>query len=172
MGHSSQWWPSRPSSATYTTRDKTLGVWGVLVSSYCCYSYRVVDPFSSLYTFSSSSIMGPVFRPIDDCVHPILYMPGTGTASQERVLSGSCQQNLYGICSSVWVSWLYMLYMGWIPGRGSLWMVLSSVSALNFASVTPSMGILFSILRRNKVSILRSSLFLNFFVLQIVSWVL
>ena len=28
---------------------------GVLVSSYCCSSYRVADPFSSLGTFSSSS---------------------------------------------------------------------------------------------------------------------
>jgi hypothetical protein len=27
---------------------------GVLVSSYCCSSYRVADPFSSLGTFSSS----------------------------------------------------------------------------------------------------------------------
>jgi hypothetical protein len=39
--------------------------------------------------------------------------------------------------------------MGWVPGWGSLWMVLSSVSAPNFVSVTPSMGILFPILRRN-----------------------
>jgi hypothetical protein len=32
-------------------------------------------------------------------------------------------------------------------------MVLSSVSALSFVSVTPSMGILFPILRRNEVFI-------------------
>jgi hypothetical protein len=31
--------------------------------------------------------------------------------------------------------------MGWIPVWGNLWMVLPSVSALNFVSVTPSMGI-------------------------------
>jgi hypothetical protein len=36
---------------------------GVLVSSYCCSTYRVADPFSSLGTFSSSSIGGPVFHP-------------------------------------------------------------------------------------------------------------
>ena len=42
--------------------------------------------------------------------------------------------------------------MGWIPGWGSLWMVLLSISAPNFVSVTPSMGILFPILRRNEVS--------------------
>jgi hypothetical protein len=30
--------------------------------------------------------------------------------------------------------------MGWLPRWGSLWMVLSTVSAPNFVSVTPSMG--------------------------------
>ena len=48
-------------------------------------------------TFSSSFIRDPVFHPIDDCEHPLLYLPDTDIASQEsyiRVLSGSCQQNL------------------------------------------------------------------------------
>jgi hypothetical protein len=45
-------------------------LWGVLVSSYCCSSYKVADPFSSLGTFSSSFIRGPVFHPIADCEHP------------------------------------------------------------------------------------------------------
>ena len=56
-GLSSHWWPTRLSSATYATRDTALGV---LVSSYCCSSYRVADSFSSLGTFSSSSIGGGV----------------------------------------------------------------------------------------------------------------
>jgi hypothetical protein len=43
-----------------------------------------------------------VSHPIDDCGHPLLYLPGTGIASQEIAISGSCQQNL-GICISVWV---------------------------------------------------------------------
>jgi hypothetical protein len=64
---------------------------GILVSSYCCSSYRVAKPFSSLGTFSSSSIGGPVFHSIADCEHPLLYLPDTGKASQEesciRVLS-------------------------------------------------------------------------------------
>ena len=132
---------------------------GVLVSSYCCSTYRVADPFSSLGTFSSSSIGGPVFHPIDDCEHPLLYLPGTGIASQETAISGSCQQNLAGICNSVWVWWLYM---GWIPRWGSLWMVIPSVSAPHFVSVTPSMGILFPLLRRIEVSTLWSSFFLSF----------
>jgi hypothetical protein len=40
--------------------------------------------------------------------HPLLYLSGTGIASQERAISGSCQQNISGICNSVWVWWLYM----------------------------------------------------------------
>jgi hypothetical protein len=116
---------------------------GVLVSSYCCSTYRVADPFSSLGAFSSSSIGGPVFHPIDDCEHPLLYLTGTGIASQETAVSGSCRQNLAGICNSVWVWWLIM---GWIPRWGSIWMVLPSVSAPNFVSVSPCMGILFPLL--------------------------
>jgi hypothetical protein len=53
--------------------------------------------------------------------------------------------------------------MGWIPRWGSLWIVIHSVSALNFVSVTPSMGILFPILRRSEVSTLWSSIFLSFY---------
>jgi hypothetical protein len=132
---------------------------GVLVSSYCCSSYRFADPFSSLGTVSSSFIRDPVFHPIDDCEHPLLYLPGTGRASQETAISGSCQQNLAGICNSVCVWWLFM---GWIPVWGSLWMVLSSVSAPNFVSATLSMGVLFPILRKNEVSTHWSSFFLSF----------
>jgi hypothetical protein len=34
---SSQWWPTRPSSATYAARDMSSGGGGgVLISSYCC----------------------------------------------------------------------------------------------------------------------------------------
>jgi hypothetical protein len=58
-----------------------------------------------------------VFHPIDDCEHPLLYFPGTGIASQERAISGSYQQNLAGICNSVWVWWLFM---GWVPGWGPI----------------------------------------------------
>jgi hypothetical protein len=129
---------------------------GVLVSSYCS-TYRVADPFSSLGTFSSSSIGGPVFHPIDDCEHPLLYLPGTGTASQKTAISGPFQQNLAGIRNSVCVWWLIM---GWTPGWGSLWMVHPFILAPNFVSVTPSMGILFPILGRNEISTRWSSFFL------------
>jgi hypothetical protein len=53
MGLSLQWWPTRPSFDTYAAKDKSSRV---LVSSYCCSTYRVAVPFSSLGNFSSSSI--------------------------------------------------------------------------------------------------------------------
>jgi hypothetical protein len=74
---------------------------------------------------------------MDDCEHPLLYLPGIGRASQETAISGACQQNLIGICNSVWFRWLFM---GWIPRWGSLHMVLPLVSAPNCVSVTPSRG--------------------------------
>jgi hypothetical protein len=55
--------------------------------------------------------------------------------------------------------------MGWIPGYGSLYMVHPFISAPNFVSVTPSMGVLFPILRRAIVSTLQSSFFLSFITL-------
>ena len=122
MGLSFHWWLTRPSSDSYAARDTSSS--RVLVSSYWCPTYRIADFFSSLGTFSSPSIGGPVFHSIDDCEHPLLHLPGTGIASQDRAMSGSCQQNLSGICNSVWVWWLYM---GWIAEWGSLgWSFLSS----------------------------------------------
>jgi hypothetical protein len=56
----------------------------------------------------------------------------------------------------------WWLFMGWITRWNSLWMVLPYVLTLNFVSVTPSMGILFPILRREKLYTLWSSLFLSF----------
>jgi hypothetical protein len=41
-----------------------------------------------------------VFHPIADCEHPLLCLSGTGVASQETAISGSCQQNLAGVCNS------------------------------------------------------------------------
>jgi hypothetical protein len=75
MGLSFQWWPTRPSSDTYAARDKSSGV---LVSSYCCSTYRVAVPFSSLGTFSSSSIVDLVIHPLADYEHPLLCLLGPG----------------------------------------------------------------------------------------------
>jgi hypothetical protein len=96
--------------------------------------------------------MGLVFQPRDYCEHPVLYLPGTVIASQERAMSWSCQQNLAGI-------WLHM---GWIPWWGSLWMVFPSILAPKFISVTPFMGILFPNLRRSDLLTLWSSFFFSF----------
>jgi hypothetical protein len=131
----------------------------VLVSSYCCSTYRIANPFSSLGAFSSFSTGGTVFHLIDDCEHPHLYLPGIGIASYKKTLTGTLQQNLSGICNTVWVCWLIM---GWIPRWGSLWIVHHFVLAPNFVSVTPFLGILFPIIRRNEVSTHWSSLFLIF----------
>jgi hypothetical protein len=90
-GLSSQRWLARPSFDTYAAREMSSGV---LVSSYCCSTYRVADPFSSLGTFSSSSIGGPAIHPIADCEHPLLCLLDPGIASQETAISGSFQQNL------------------------------------------------------------------------------
>jgi hypothetical protein len=93
------------------------GAPGVLVSSYCCSTYRVADPFSSLGTFSSSSIGGPVIHPIADCEHPLLCLLGPGIASEEIAVSGSFQQYLTSVGNGVSV---WRLIMGWIPGYGCL----------------------------------------------------
>jgi hypothetical protein len=96
MGLSFQWWPTRPSFDTYAARVKSSGV---LVSSYCCSTYRVADPFSSLDTFSSSSIGGRVTHPLADCEHWLLCLLGPGLVSQETAISGSFQQTLASVCN-------------------------------------------------------------------------
>ena len=132
---------------------------GVLVSSYCCSTYRVAVPFNSLGTFSGSFIGGPVIHPIVNCEHPLLCLLGPGIVSQETAISGSFQQNLASVCDGVSV---WRLIVGWIPRYGSLQMDHPFVSAPNFVSVTPSIGVLFPILRRGKVSKLWSLFFLIF----------
>jgi hypothetical protein len=79
----------------------------------------------------------------------------TTCTKKERILNAS-------ICNGVSV---WMLIMGWIPGNGSLYMVRPFISAPNFVFVTPSMGVLFPILRRGIVSTLQSSFFLSFICL-------
>jgi hypothetical protein len=84
---------------------------------YCCSTYRVADPFSSLGTFSSSSIGGPVSHPIADCEHPLMCLLGPSIASQETAISESFQQHLASVCNEVSV---WELIMRWIPGYDSL----------------------------------------------------
>ena len=131
---------------------------GVLVRSYCCSSQGNANPFSFLGTFFSSFNGDPVLLLMDDCEHPLLYQSGTGRASQETAISGSCQQALVGIHNSVQ---FWCLFWGWIPRQGSLWMIIPSVPASHFVSVTASFGILFPLLKKTKVSTLWSSFFLS-----------
>jgi hypothetical protein len=98
-----------------------------------------------------------VFHPIEECEHPLLYLLGTGKASQETAISGSLQQNLAGICNSICSWWLIM---GWTPRLGSLWKVHPFILAPNFVSASPSMDILFHILGRNEVPTRWSSFFI------------
>ena len=65
-----------------------------------------------------------MFNSVDDYEHLLLYSPGTGIASEEIAISGSCQQNLAGICNCVCVWWLIIT---WIPdGAVFAWSFLPS----------------------------------------------
>jgi hypothetical protein len=75
---------------------------------------------------------------MDDCEHPLQYLPDTDKGPQETAISGSYHQALVGIYYSIRVWWLFI---GWILKWRSIWMVVPSVSAPNFVFVTPSMGI-------------------------------
>jgi hypothetical protein len=88
----------------------------------CWLVHNVIPPIglqisSSLDTFSSSSIGGPVIHPILDCEHPLLCLLGPSLVSQGTAISLSLQQRLASVCNGV-IAW--RLIMGWIPGYGSL----------------------------------------------------
>jgi hypothetical protein len=103
------------------------------------------------------------------CEHLPLYLSGSGKASQETVISRSCQHTLLDIHCTIWVSWQYL---GWIP---QVWQSLDGLyfrfcstlclcicSRKYFAPLFPPVNILFPLLRRTKVSTLWSSFFLSF----------
>ena len=74
--------------------------------------------------FSDSFIRDLVLCPIDDCEHPLLYLPGTGRPSQEAAISGSCQQAFVGICL---VSFGGCLWGGSPSGEVSGWPFLQAL---------------------------------------------
>ena len=96
-----------------------------------------------------------MLSPVVGWEYPPLYLSGSGRASQETPISGSCQQAL-GICNSVWV---WCLYMEWIPMGDSLWVAFPSVSAPHFVSLFPPVSILFPLLKMTEASTLWSFFF-------------
>ena len=84
------WLPPVLGHIKFAARVKSSGV---LVGSLYCSTYRVADPFSSLGTFSSSSIGSPVIHSLADCEHPLLCLLGPSIVSQETAILGSFQQN-------------------------------------------------------------------------------
>jgi hypothetical protein len=111
-GLSFHWCPRKPSSAPYAAGAMctlwlvvlSLGTLelGILVGWYCSF-YEVGNPFSSFSPFSNSSNVYPMLNPMVGCDHLPLCLSGSARASQETAISGSCQQALLGIHSSVWV---------------------------------------------------------------------
>jgi hypothetical protein len=65
----------------------------------------VANPFSSFSPFYNSSIGDPMISAMVGCKHLPLCMSGSGKASQETAISGSCQLALLGIHNNVCV-WL------------------------------------------------------------------
>ena len=140
------WCPTRPSSANICGRRHGFlyvyslaggpdsGSSGGLAGWHCCSLHGVANPLSSFSPFSNSSNGDPVLSPMVDREHLPLYLSGSGRASKETAISGSCQQALLGIHNSVWVWWLFM---GWIPRWGSFWMAFPSVSAPQFVPAFP-----------------------------------
>jgi hypothetical protein len=100
------------------------GAHGVLVSSCCCSTYRVADPFSSLGPFSSSSIGGPVFNPIADCEHRLLCLPGPSIPHKRQLYQGPFSKILlvYAMVSA-FGGWLWDGSLGIAVSR---WSILSS----------------------------------------------
>jgi hypothetical protein len=62
---------------------------------------------------------------MDDCEHPLLYLPGIDRASQESAISGSCQLNLL---TSALVSGFGGCFWNGSPGGAvSRWSFLQSL---------------------------------------------
>jgi hypothetical protein len=64
---------------------------------------RVANPIASFSPFSNSSIGDSMLSLVAGFEHLPLYLSGSGRASQEPAISGSCQHALLGIHNSVWV---------------------------------------------------------------------
>ena len=72
---------------------------------------------------STFFIVDNVLHPMDDCKHPLLYLPGTSKGPQETVISGFCQQDLVGIVSGFGGC----LWDGSSSGEVSVWYFLQTL---------------------------------------------
>jgi hypothetical protein len=63
----------------------------------------VCKPLQLLHSFLSVLHCGPLLSSMVGCEHPSLYLSGSGRASYETAISGSCQHALLGMHKSVWV---------------------------------------------------------------------
>jgi hypothetical protein len=93
-------------------------LWGVRLDDIVVLPMRLQTPSNPFSSYTNFSIGVPALSPMFGFVHPDPYWSGSGRASQEIALPGSCQQVLLGISNRIWV---WSLQMGWIPKWGSLW---------------------------------------------------
>ena len=75
--------------------------WG-LVGRYCCSSYGVANPFSSLGPFSNSSNRDPLLSSMVGFQHPPLYLSGSGKASQESAIYFVASTIVSGFGNCIW----------------------------------------------------------------------
>jgi hypothetical protein len=83
--------------------DWWFSFWDIWGGGWCCSSFWVETPFSSSCPFSTPTIGDPELSPMVGYEHPPLYVSGSGKASHETVISGSCQPALLSLHNSVWV---------------------------------------------------------------------
>jgi hypothetical protein len=94
----------------------------------------VANPFSFFSPSPSSSTGVIVLSLMVGFKHMHLYLSGSGRASLETAMPGSCQKVHLGISNSVWV---WYLPKPLIPKWDSLWRAFPSVSSPLFVPVFP-----------------------------------
>ena len=87
---------------------------GVLVDSYCCYTYVAAKPFSSLGTFSTSSIGDPVPDQSNCWLRASTYVYCQALAETLRRQLYQAPVSKHLLASTI-VSGFGGLFMGWIP---------------------------------------------------------
>jgi len=161
---SSHWCPTRPSSATYADRSRTVYSWdsgssGGLVDWYYCSSYGAKSPFSSFNPYSNCSNGDPFSVQwfavsVCLCFCKALTEPLGRQLYQDPV---SMHFLAFPIVSGFGI-YIWDGSLSW----GSLWMAFPSDSAPRFVSIFSPVSILFPIIRRTETFTLWHSFFLSF----------